>query len=153
MNRAERRKAKKAGIIKEKNGEKVYKFTQHQLDNFVTEVLVQQRKETVDLVTAEFIRLMFLTCTEVLHSSFGFGEMRLKRFKYLLENLCDSIEKGYCTLDELEEDLAEHINIDFLKRTVKRNEIYSRKYFGDSGDVEIVNPYPKDEKEGIKKNE
>lgn len=155
MNRAERRKAKKAGIIKEKHGEKIYKFNQHQLDNFVTEILMQQRKETVERITAEFISLMFLTCTEVLNSQFGFGELRLKRFKYHVEDLCDSIEKGYVTLDDIEGDLAEKMNLDFLRNNVKMNEIYSRKYFDE---MEVVNPYPEeviseDEEEGIKENE
>lgn len=151
MNRAERRKAKKSGIITGKNGEKTYTFNQRQLDNFVTEVLMQQRREIVESITAEFIRVMFLTCSEVLNFHFGFGRRRLSKFKYFVENLCNSIEGGYVTLDEIESGLAEKMNIDFLKSDVKIHEIYSPK---EVGEMEILEPYPtEDESEGGNESE
>lgn len=142
MNRAERRKMKKQGYNEQ--GKKVYKLTQDQLDDIVVKAIELKRTELVEQVTSTVTNTFLLFCLDVLHCKFNFGKMRLKRFKYFMDELSELITDEDCKTEEVREALEEKVDLEFMYRSIKPNEIYTEKHWGD---YEQVTPYPQENKE------
>lgn len=142
MNRAERRALKRNGY--NEFGQKVYKLTQKQLDDLVVRAMNLKRREILDDVSTKVTRAFMVLCLDVLNSKFGFGEMRLKRFKYFLDDVSELIVDDYGDVNDIIEDLGERVNLDFMSRRIELDEIYSPSHFGD---YEQLAPYPTKDKE------
>lgn len=137
MNRADRRKMKKSGYNEQ--GQKVYKLTQKQLDDIVIKAIAMKRQELVEQVTSTVTNTFLLFCLDVLHYKFGFGQMKLKRFKYYMDELSECVSEEYENIEELRQNLSEKIDLEFMYRSVEKGEIYDKRYWGD---FEQVTPYP-----------
>lgn len=66
--------------------------------------LLKNRRAADKLIDSAHKVNMLITLT-VLHDKFGFGEKRLDRFENEYINLLDSFNKGYITIDDLNEVL------------------------------------------------
>lgn len=127
MNRADRRKMAKNGY--NAKGEKVYNLTQKQLDDIVIQAVNLKRKEILEMVSNKVTTLFTLFCLDVLHSKFGFGNMRLKRFKYFLDDIAESVELEYCSAEDIAETLSEKMDISFMYRPVTEKECYDHRHY------------------------
>ncbi len=124
MNRAERRKMKKSGVSVPK--QKVYTLTQEQLNDIIASELSKKRQEILNTVSSRLTNTLILFCLDVLHSKFGFGKMKLKRFKYYLDEIAENVEQDYCTTDDILKNLEEEMDLDFMYRKVKRSECFKK---------------------------
>lgn len=124
MNRAERRKMKKSGVSVPK--QKVYTLTQEQLNDIIASELSKKRQEILNTVSSRLTNTLILFCLDVLHSKFGFGKMKLKRFKYYLDEIAENVEQDYCTTDDILKNLEEEMDLDFMYRNVKRSECFKK---------------------------
>jgi hypothetical protein len=68
---------------------------------------VKNRKEADKLIVNTSRLNMLLTYT-VLHFKFGFGKKRLDRFLFYYNDLLDSYNKEYITIEDLNTDLFEN---------------------------------------------
>lgn len=110
MNRAERRKAAKAGLPVK--NEPVIN---------IKAADVQQMKKDASLEAANKAFLLMLGLpVMVLHDKFGFGSVRCERFTDAVLDLYDSFEKGYVTLEDIHGALKEETGIT-IERKVKPN--------------------------------
>lgn len=101
MNRAERRKAAKAGLpVKKEPGGKYQsrRCSEDETGRF---------QEAAD----KAFLLMLGLPVMVLHDKFGFGPVRCERFTDAVLDLYDSFEKGYVTLDDIHGALKEECGI------------------------------------------
>lgn len=71
---------------------------------------VKNRRDADKLITNTNRLDMLLTYT-VLHFKFGFGKKRLDRFLYYYNDLLDSYNKKYITIEDLNKDLEENTGI------------------------------------------
>lgn len=83
------KQARREGKVVKK--EPVYNMTQAQLDAYVRSEIVKFKKNIANEMTQGVIELYLMQCFDVLHTHFGFGELRLKRFRYYLDSLSDVI--------------------------------------------------------------
>ena len=139
MNRAERRALKKNGYNEQ--GQKVYKLTQSQLDDMIIKAITLKRQEILEQVTSKVTNTFMLFCLDVLHSRFKFGSMRLKRFKYYMDELSDLVMEDYLTTDDVLEALNEEVDLEFMYRPIEKEEVYDKKKYW--GEYEDVAPLPK----------
>lgn len=110
MNRAERRRATKAGLPVK--NEPVIN---------IKAVDVQQMKKDASLEAANKAFLLMLGLpVMVLHDKFGFGPVRCEHFTDAVLDLYDSFEKGYVTLEDIHGALKEETGIT-IERKVKPN--------------------------------
>ena len=93
MNRAERRRAKKAGIPVKKEP--------------VVNIKADASKEAAD----KAFLLMLGLPVMVLHDKFGFGPVWCERFTDAVLELYDSFEKGYVSLEDIHLTLKEETGI------------------------------------------
>ena len=101
MNRAERRKAAKAGLPVKKEPVVNIKAAD-----------VQKMKQDASKEAADKAFLLMLgLAVMVLHVKFGFGPVRCERFTVAVLDLYDSFEKGYVTLDDIHGTLKEECGI------------------------------------------
>lgn len=101
MNRAERRKAAKAGLPVKKEPVVNIKAAD-----------VQKMKQDASKEAADKAFLLMLELpVMVLHDKFGFGPVRCERFTDAVLDLYDSFEKGYVTLDDIHGALKEECGI------------------------------------------
>lgn len=142
MNRADRRKLKKNGC--NERGEKIHKLTDKQLDDIVLKALAMKRQEITEQVTSTVTSTFLLFCLDVLHTKFGFGKMKLKRFKFFMDDLSDSVVEEYLTLAEVQDNLQDKIDLEFMYRSISEGEIWTKSHWGD---YEQVAPYPVKTKE------
>lgn len=103
MNRAERRKAAKAGLPVKKEPVVNIKAAD------VQKMKQDASKEAAD--KAFLLMLMLGLPVMVLHDKFGFGPVRCERFTDAVLDLYDSFEKGYVTLDDIHGALKEECGI------------------------------------------
>jgi hypothetical protein len=68
---------------------------------------VKNRRDADKLITAANKVTLLLVLT-VLKFKFDFGKVRLQRFLDMYNDLLDSYNKGYITIDDLNDDLYEH---------------------------------------------
>ena len=101
MNRAERRRAKKAGIPVKKEPVVNIKAAD------VQKIKQDASKEAAD----KAFLLMLGLPVMVLHDKFGFGPVRCERFTDAVLELYDSFEKGYVSLEDIHLTLKEETGI------------------------------------------
>lgn len=110
MNRAERRKAEKAGLPVKKEPVVNIKASD-----------VQKMKLDASKEAAEKAFLLMLGLPVMaLHDKFGFGPVRCERFTDAVLDLYDSFDKGYITLEDIHRTLKEESGIT-IERKVKPN--------------------------------
>ena len=93
MNRQQRRKLAKQGV-----------------DHKDLKVLYDATKQES---IKQAVKLYSVAVAMVLHDKWGFGKVRLQRFLNQAQNLFDSIEKGYVSLDDCEKILLEECDVEF----------------------------------------
>ena len=71
---------------------------------------VKNRRDADKLIVSTNKLDMLLTYT-VLHNKFGFGKKRLERFFYYYNDLLDSYNRKYVTIEDLNTDLQEMTGI------------------------------------------
>lgn len=141
MNRAERRKNKKNGC--NERGEKILHLTQRQLDSFIRQAIREKQQSLLETVSTNTVNTMLLFTMDILHNKFGFGHLRLKRFKYFMDELCEVSMDDEDAVNTLYSELHEKVNLDFLSRSVEREEVFDfNKIYGEG---EVVAPYPWEE--------
>ena len=101
MNRAERRRAKKAGLPVKKEPVVNIKAAD------VQKIKQDASKEAAD----KAFLLMLGLPVMVLHDKFGFGPVRCERFTDAVLELYDSFEKGYVSLEDIHLTLKEETGI------------------------------------------
>ena len=101
MNRAERRRAKKAGLPVKKEPVVNIKAAD------VQKIKLDASKEAAD----KAFLLMLGLPVMVLHDKFGFGPVRCERFTDAVLELYDSFEKGYVSLEDIHLTLKEETGI------------------------------------------
>lgn len=110
MNRTERRKAQKAGILVEKEPVLNIKAAD-----------IQKMKQNASREAAEKAFLFMLGLpVMVLHDKFGFGSIRCERFTDAVLELYDSFEKGYVTLEDIHSTLKEETGITIIPDRKKK---------------------------------
>ena len=115
-NRAERRKAERSM----RAGSMAYQVTFDDLKRI--------HQEAIDNVTMQVLPRMLLASMEVLHTKFGYGKTRLKRFAEGVFNIYDAVDKRYVTLDEIAKAIDEATGI-----TIKSKS--KNQYSVDTGDA------------------
>lgn len=101
MNRAERRRAAKAGLPVRKEPVVNIKASD------VRRIKQDASKEATDMA---FLLMLGLPVM-VLHDKFGFGPVRCERFAEAALELYDSFEKGFVTLEDIHRTLKEETGI------------------------------------------
>ena len=71
---------------------------------------VNNRRDADKLIAASHQTAVLLTLT-VLHNKFGFGATRLERFIDYYQDLLDSYNRGYVSMQDLNTDLQEMTGI------------------------------------------
>ena len=115
-NRAERRRAERA----KKSGGAIYQVKYEDIERI--------HEEAIDNVTMHVLPRMLLASMEVLHTKFGYGKTRLKRFAEGVFNIYDAVDKRYVTLDEIAKAIDEATGI-----TIKSKS--KNQYTVDTGDA------------------
>ena len=87
-------------------------------DNAFKRALLKKRNKQ-KLIDATFQANMILTLT-VLRDGFDFGTVRLERFIDKYQDLLDSCNKGYISVDDLTETLYEETGIRVGKQEVEK---------------------------------
>lgn len=72
--------------------------------------LVRNRRDADKLIAATHQTTTLLALT-VLHNKFGFGTKRLERFVDMYQDLLDSYNRGYVSVEDLNVDLEEETGI------------------------------------------
>lgn len=98
-NRAERRRAERA----KKSGGAIYQVKYEDIERI--------HQEAIDNVTMQVLPRMLLASMEVLHTKFGYGRVRLKRFAEGVFNIYDAVDKRYVTLDDIAKAIDEATGI------------------------------------------
>lgn len=75
---------------------------------------VKNRRDADALIQASYKTFMLLGLT-ALHDEFDFGKIRLKRFMNKMDDLTDSVGKGYINSVDLNETLSKETGIDVFK--------------------------------------
>lgn len=101
MNRAERRRAKKAGLQVEK--EPVW--------NIKAADVQKMKADASKEASGQAFLLMLGLPVMVLHDKFGFGAVRCERFTDAVLELYDSFEKGFVSLEDIHRTLKEETGI------------------------------------------
>lgn len=70
---------------------------------------VQKAKKEAVLEAAHFALAIMFTC---LHDKEGWGKIRLKRLWHEVEELSDSVTKGYVTINDLRRTLEEEMGVE-----------------------------------------
>lgn len=76
---------------KEVKKEPVYNMTQTQLNAYVNREILKFKKELAEEVTTKVISTLLIQCFDVLHNVFGFGSLRLKRFRFHIDKASELI--------------------------------------------------------------
>lgn len=104
MNRAERRRLAR----KQSQKEPVYNIKSSNL----TQIKEKASRDAVDVA----FKLMIGIPTMVLHDKYGWGgKKRLPEFAEYVLDLYDSFDKGYLTLDDIEQCIYEETGISFQR--------------------------------------
>lgn len=98
-NRAERRRAERA----KKSGEAVYQVKAKDFE-YIAE-------EAIHRVTLEVVPKCLLASLEVLHTKFGFGRERLRRFAEGVFDIYDGVDREYVTLEDIAKAIDEATGI------------------------------------------
>ena len=72
---------------------------------------VLNRRNADNLIVASHKLFMMLGCL-ALHQEFGFGEKRVMRFAEKFQDILDSYNRGYISLEDIETMLKEDIGIE-----------------------------------------
>ena len=104
MNRAERRKAKKAGLPVK---------TEPVVNIKAADVEKIKRDASKDAANKAFLLMLGLPVM-ALHDKFGFGPVRCERFTDAVLELYDSFEKGYVSLEDIHCTLKEETGITII---------------------------------------
>lgn len=96
--------------MKKKKIKKVatYNYTYEQVENIKKQAYRQGFKDAIKQASL----WSMLAPMMVLRDLFGFGGERLKKFYLALEDMYDSIEKGYLNLKDIAKTLREECKID-----------------------------------------
>lgn len=76
---------------KEVKKEPVYNMTQAQLDDYATRQILKFKKDIATEITEKLVGTMLIQCFDVLHNTFGFGNLRLQRFRYKMDEVSEFI--------------------------------------------------------------
>lgn len=107
MNRAERRRLAKQGVVAEKPA--VYHLTQNQIDDMIRKAVDEVKDDAVNVATRTAFQMFMSIPVMVLHDKFGFGRIRGSRFMDYAMIWYESVMKGETTLKEvmkISEDLT-----------------------------------------------
>ena len=77
---------------KEVKKEPVYNLTQAQLDSYVKREVLKFKREIATELTTNILSTMLIQCFDVLNTHFKFGNLRLQRFRYHMDNTSDLIK-------------------------------------------------------------
>lgn len=110
MNREERRKAKKEGkaVVKDPT----YTLTKSQLDKVIKDSVKEMRENVVKEVVGLTSEMFMVYCYVVLHDTFGFGKVRLHRFREKVDELADCVNGDYCSNQDLCDLVREEFGIE-----------------------------------------
>lgn len=98
-NRAERRRAEKAG--KKVETPAVYHLTQAQIDQMIADALKDLKVKAVEEATQAAFKMFMSIPIMVLHDKFGHGKIRHDRFMRYCMIWYESIQKGETDLKEI----------------------------------------------------
>lgn len=70
-------------------------------------------EQDIQIIIREAVNLYSVVMAMVLRDKWGFGKKRLARFLGQVDDLFDSIEKGYVSLEDCKKVLLEECNINF----------------------------------------
>lgn len=90
------------------------KLTDKDIKALEENIRVKTLKDAIDFAVKNYMACVALC----LHDKLGFGHIRVCRFMQDVDNLFDSINKGYLSLDDVLETVEEEIGITF-ERTNK----------------------------------
>ena len=86
----------------------------------LTDKDVKKMEESVAKDSIDFTIMNYVACVALcLHDKLGFGHDRAYRFMQDVDNLFDSINKGYLSLDDVLKTVEEEIGITFERTKQK----------------------------------
>ena len=91
MGRASRRRQQKKEGTLEPKKVATYNYTEEQLKQKITEEMQVFRESTSNAIISRTVSSFIILIADILHSRFGFGETRLKRFFFDFYKLCDEL--------------------------------------------------------------
>lgn len=101
--------------------EPVYNMTQAQLDAYVSREILKFKKNIATEITEKLIGTMLIQCFDILNSYFGFGNLRLQRFRFHMDRVSGFIadvtkeEKDYDYCSDVIQTLeGKRIDVDKL---------------------------------------
>lgn len=110
MNRAERRRQDR----EQKSKKAVYQYTEEQLQDMLAKKVMglkeQVVKEVVDTVLTDYLTITLM----VLYDKFDFDRSQLIDFKKKMDDLSDSVNGDWVTIQDLRLCMTEELNIDLL---------------------------------------
>lgn len=91
MGRASRRRQQKKDGVLEPKKVATYNYTEEQLKAKINEEMRVWQKSTTDAIISRTVNSFIILIADILHSRFGYGETRLKRFFFDFYKLCDEL--------------------------------------------------------------
>ena len=91
MGRASRRRQQKIAGTLEPKKVATYNFTEEQLKAKINEEMRAYKESTTNAVISRTVNSFIILIADILHSRFGYGETRLKRFFFDFYKLCDEL--------------------------------------------------------------
>lgn len=84
------------------------------MTNVITKEVTRRTAEDRALFGGIAIKLITSASMVVLHDEFGFGPKRLQKFQSLVEEQCECISGGYCSIEDLKQladELAKKVGL------------------------------------------